>query len=62
MAEKYYKVPSETLAKLLFDSRLVDALESAGVNNWDGHGELDWEGIEHDVEYDLNGFEEIKND
>ena len=33
---KYYKISEEDLTKLIENAKFLDALESYGLDNWDG--------------------------
>ena len=36
MIMKYYKISEEDLTKLIENAKFLDALESYGLDNWDG--------------------------
>lgn len=58
MSIKYYKVSEKELIRLLSSEAELLELESAGVDNWSGYGEVDWGGL-YNTEISLDGYEEV---
>jgi hypothetical protein len=43
-------IPTDEYLRLVEDSANLDGLRAAGVDNWDGYSEVDWDAIESTVE------------
>ena len=54
---KYYKIYEEELLQLLNDSAWLNALDNAGVDNWEGCSYASEDFEESDEVY---GYEEVK--
>ena len=46
--KNYYKISEERLIGLLSCEAEMIELENAGVDNWSGYGEIDWEVLENE--------------
>lgn len=58
---KYYKISEDALRELIKESKFLGALESYGVDNWEGY-EMAWSGEDYEVseeDYEEYGAEEI---
>lgn len=51
---KYYKISEEDLTKLIEKAKFLDALESYGLDNWDGYDMVE----DEDVEVSEEDYEE----
>lgn len=57
---KYYKISEEDLTKLIEKAKFLDALESYGLDNWDGYDMVEDEDVEvSEEDYEGYGAEEI---
>lgn len=54
MVMKYYKISEEDLTKLIEKAKFLDALESYGLDNWDGYDMVE----EHEYEVSEEDYEE----
>ena len=60
MVMKYYKISEEDLTKLIEKAKFLDALESYGLDNWDGYDMVEDEDVEvSEEDYEGYGAEEI---
>lgn len=58
---KYYKISEDALRALIRESKFLGALESYGVDNWEGY-EMAWSGEDYEVseeDYEDYGAKEI---
>lgn len=51
---KYYKISEDALKELIRESKFLDALESYGLDNWDGYDMVE----EHEYEVSEEDYEE----
>lgn len=51
---KYYKISENALRELIKESKFLDALESYGVDNWEGYEMVE----EHEYEVSEEDYEE----
>jgi hypothetical protein len=40
-----YIITAEKLQSLLYAETMLDELSAAGVDNWEGYGEMDWDAV-----------------
>ena len=51
---KYYRISEDALKELIKESKFLDALESYGLDNWDGYDMVE----EHEYEVSEEDYEE----
>lgn len=61
MKQNFYKISEEDLLSLLSERDELSELECAGVDNWCGYEEVDWQALE-ECEYDLSDYELIEGE